>query len=69
MARLFSSQGPLGKVTQVNTVTGGQRFSLAAAIASGPDGDSAFFAWNDDKAGATLHALKGRVLPIPASGF
>jgi hypothetical protein len=68
VARLFSSQGPLGKVTQVNTVTGGQRFSLAAAIASGPDGDSAFFAWNDDKAGAT-HALKGRVLPIPARGF
>jgi hypothetical protein len=67
-ARIFSSQGPLGKVTQVNTLTGSQRFSLSAATASGPSGDTAFLAWDDDKAGAT-HALKGRMLPIPAAGF
>ena len=36
MARIFSaSQGPLGQVIQVNTLTGGQRFSLSAAATSG----------------------------------
>src|ERR1051325_6763334 len=67
-SRIFSSQGPLGQAIRINTVTGGQRFSLSAAITSGPDGDTAFLAWNDDKAGAT-HTIKGRMLPIPAGGF
>lgn len=71
-ARLFSSQGPLGKVIQVNTLTGGQRFSLSAAIASGPAGDIAFPVWVDDSnAGADKsgRAIEGRALPIPAGGF
>jgi hypothetical protein len=71
-ARIFSSQGPLGKVIQVNTLTGGQRFSLSAAIASGPAGDIAFPVWGDDgKAGADKsgRAIEGRALPVPAAGF
>ena len=67
-ARIFSSQGPVGQVIRVNTLTGGQRFSLSAATTSGPDGDTAFLAWDDDKAGAT-HTIKGRMLPISAQGF
>ncbi len=37
-ARVFSTQGPLGQVTQFNTATGGDRFSLAASALSGPEG-------------------------------
>jgi len=71
-ARIFSSQGPLGQVLQVNTLTGGQRFSLSAAIASGPSGDVAFPVWVDDSmAGADQsgRAIEGRALPVPAGGF
>jgi hypothetical protein len=72
MARIFSSQGSLGKTVQVNTLKGGQRFSVSAAITSGPAGDTAFLAWTDDsKAGADKsgRAVEGRVLPIPSAGF
>jgi len=72
-ARIFSAnQGPLGQAMQVNTLTGGQRFSLCAATTSGPAGEIAFPAWVDDsKAGADKsgRAIEGRVLPIPAAGF
>jgi hypothetical protein len=71
-ARIFSSQGPLGKALQVNTLRGGQRFSLSAATTSGPAGDTAYFAWADDsKAGPDTsgRAVEGRALPIPAGGF
>jgi hypothetical protein len=68
-ARIFSSQGPLGQVIQVNTLTGGQRFSLSAATASGPAGDTAFLAWDDDTQAGARHAIKGRMLPVPAGGF
>ena len=72
-ARIFSaSQGPLGQAIQVNTLTGGQRFSLCAAATSGPAGEIAFPAWVDDsKAGADKsgRAIEGRVLPVPAAGF
>ncbi|MEA2876249.1 MAG: hypothetical protein QOF14_1445 [Hyphomicrobiales bacterium] len=71
-ARMFSSKGTLGKVIQVNTLTGGQRFSLSAAIASAPAGDIVFPVWVDDgKAGADKsgRAIEGRALPIPAAGF
>src|ERR1041385_1187858 len=44
-ARLFSSAGALGNVAQVNTRTGGNRFSVAAATTSGPDGDTGFLGW------------------------
>ena len=72
MARIFSASGPIGQAIQVNTVTGGQRFSLGAAATSGPGGETAFLAWVDDsKAGADTsgRAIKGRALPIPAAGF
>ncbi len=71
-ARIFTANGPLGQVTQVNTLKGGQRFSLAAAITSGPAGDTAFLVWADDsKTGSDKsgRAIEGRVLPIPAAGF
>lgn len=71
-ARIFSVQGPVGQVVQVNTLTGGQRFSLSAAAAPGPSGDTAFFAWADDgPAGPDTsgRAIQGRALSIPAGGF
>jgi hypothetical protein len=71
-ARLFSSQGPLGQVVQVNTLTGGQRFSLSAATTSGPAGDTAMLVWGDDSnAGADKDegAVEGRLLSVPAGGF
>jgi hypothetical protein len=72
-ARIFSrSQGPLGQAIQVNTLTGGQRFSLCAAATSGPAGETAFLAWADDsKAGPDKsgRAIEGRPIRIPAGGF
>ena len=72
VARIFSSAGGLGQAIQVNTRTGGQRFSASAAVTSGPAGDTAFLAWADDSnAGADTsgRAIEGRALPIPAAGF
>ena len=73
VARIFSpAQGPIGQAIQVNTLTGGQRFSLSAAATSGPDGEIAFLAWADDsKSGADKsgRAIEGRPLRIPAAGF
>lgn len=71
-ARVFSTQGPLGQVTQFNTSTGHERFSLAAVALSGPDGELAFAAWADDSqsGGDTAGgAVRGRALPVPAAGF
>jgi hypothetical protein len=71
-ARIFGSQGGIGQAIQVNTLTGGQRFSLSAAATSGPAGETAFLAWADDSnAGPDKsgRAIEGRVLSIPAGGF
>ena len=71
-ARVFSAQGALGQVTQVNTSTGGDRFSLAATTMSGPDGETLFAAWNDETHSGgdpTSRDVRGRPLPIPAGGF
>jgi hypothetical protein len=71
-ARVFSSAGALGNVARVNTLTGGNRFSVAAATTSGPEGDTAFIAWAEDtkqSADRDGRAIQGRVLPIPAGGF
>jgi hypothetical protein len=71
-ARVFSTQGPLGQVTQFNTSSGHDRFSLAAAALSGPDGESAFAAWTDDSVGggdSAGRAVRGRPLKVPATGF
>ena len=74
-ARIFSpGQGPIGQAIQVNTLTGGQRFSLCAAATSvsPPPVDTAFLAWADDSnAGPdkSERAIEGRALPIPAAGF
>jgi hypothetical protein len=71
-ARLFSSGGALGNVAKVNTRTGGNRFSVAAATTSGPDGDTALFVWADDSstgADKSGRAIQGRVMPITAAGF
>ena len=38
-ARVCSSQGALGKAAQVNTVTGGNRFSLSVSTTAGLSGD------------------------------
>jgi hypothetical protein len=72
MARIFSaSQGPLGQVMRVNTLTGGQRFSLSASATKNPTVETAFFAWADDSNTGSDHsgrAIQGRPLTIPASG-
>jgi hypothetical protein len=71
-ARVFSGSGGIGQVIQVNTLTGGQRFSLSAAATSGPAGDTAFLAWADDSSAGSDksgRAIEGRVLTIPAAGF
>jgi hypothetical protein len=71
-ARVFSTQGPLGQVTQFNTSTGHERFSLAAVALSGPEGELAFAAWGDDtqSGGDTAgRAVRGRPLRVPAAGF
>jgi hypothetical protein len=71
-ARIFSTQGPVGQITQFNTSTGNNRFSLAAATLWSPDGETAFAAWTDDsqsggdKAGG---AVRGRALSVPGAGF
>jgi hypothetical protein len=71
-ARVFSTQGPLGQVTQFNTSTGNDRFSLAAVAVSNPEGEFAFAAWSDDtqSGGDTSNrAVRGRPLKVPAAGF
>jgi hypothetical protein len=71
-ARVFSTQGPLGQITQFNTSTGNERFSLAAVVLSGPDGEIAFAAWTDDtqSGGDTAgRAVRGRPLKVPVAGF
>jgi hypothetical protein len=71
-ARVFSTQGPLGQVTQFNTSTGHDRFSLAAVTLSGPEGESAFAAWTDDTQSGddtAGRAVRGRPLKVPAAGF
>jgi hypothetical protein len=73
-ARVFSgSDGePVGREVQVNTTTTGDRFNACAATISAPEeGEVAFVAWADDSrtGGDTSDfAVRGRVLPILASG-
>src|SRR5689334_5171301 len=71
-ARLFATQGPLGQVTQFNTSTGHERFSLAATAIATPDGEVAFASWADDteSGGDTSgRAVRGRPLQVPKAGF
>jgi hypothetical protein len=71
-ARVFSTQGPLGQVTQFNTSTGHDRFSLAAVVLSNAEGEFAFAAWTDDTESGgdpTGRAVRGRPLKVPAAGF
>ena len=71
-ARIFSQAGPVGQVTQFNTTTGGQRFSLSAAATNSLESEIAFAAWTDERqtAGDTSgRAVRGRPLSIPAAGF
>lgn len=72
-ARVFSaSQGAIGQPVQVNTLTGGQRFSLSAAATSALGALTAFIAWTDDsKAGPDKsgRAVEGRAMTITAAGL
>ncbi|MEA2883131.1 MAG: hypothetical protein QOH32_2387 [Bradyrhizobium sp.] len=72
-ARIFSaSTGAIGQPLRINTLTGGQRFSLSAAATSGLGVETAFFAWADDSnAGPDRsgRAIEGRALTVPAGGF
>ena len=69
---MLSTQGQLGQVTQFNTSTGHDRFSLAAIVLAGPKDEIAFAAWMDDmKSGGDTagRAVRGRALRAPAGGF
>jgi hypothetical protein len=71
-AGIFSAQGPVGQITQFNTSTGNNRFSLSAATLSGPQGEVVFAAWSDDSQSGgdtSAGAVRGRPLSIPAAGF
>ncbi len=71
-ARIFSPAGPIGQAIQVNTRTGGQRFSLSAATTSGLGSETAFLAWADDSTAGpdkSGRAIEGRALTITAGGF
>ena len=62
----------LGQVTQFNTSTGSQRFSLAGATTTGPEGEIAFAAWTDDSQSGgdpSGRAVRGRPLAVPPGGF
>ena len=68
-ARIFSaSKGAVGQPTRVNTLTGGQRFSLSAGATTTPTGEVALLAWAGDSTGAS-RSVKGRALTMPAGGF
>jgi hypothetical protein len=73
-ARVFSgSQGEsVGQEVEVNTTATGDRFSVCAATIFAPgEGEAALVAWADDSriGGDTSDlAVRGRVLPILASG-
>ena len=70
--RVFSTQGPLGQVTQFNTSSGSSRFSLAAVALGSPEGEIVFAAWGDEtqSGGDTSgRAVRGRPLRVPAAGF
>ena len=71
-AKVFSAaQSSIGQAVQVNTSTGGERFSLSAATTRGPDGETVFFAWADQGQagdGTLARRVRGRPLPILSSG-
>jgi hypothetical protein len=71
-AKVFSAaQSSVGQAVQVNTSTGGERFSLSAATTRGPDGETVFFAWADQGQagdGTLARRVRGRPLPILSSG-
>src|SRR4051794_22229777 len=71
-ARIFSAAGPIGQAIQINTRTGGQRFSLSTAATSGLGSETAFVAWADDSSTGpdkSGRAIEGRAMTIPAAGF
>jgi hypothetical protein len=70
-ARVFSdTQGALGQVGALNTLSGGVRFSLCAAIAVGAgEGGTLFAAWGSQADDGTARGLFGTSVPIPAAGF
>lgn len=72
-ARIFSAgKGGIGQPAQINTATGGQRFSLSAAAISALGEETAFLTWADDSNGGadgSGRAVKGRATTIPAQGF
>jgi hypothetical protein len=72
-ARIFSaSQGAIGQPIQVNTLTGGTRFSLCATAAVNPVSETAFLAWADDSTAdpdKSGRGIEGRALGITATGL
>jgi len=71
-ARIFAgTQNPLGQATQLNTTTGGDRFSLCTATAFGVgEGDNLFAVWSSQSSDGTFsRAANGRAMAIPPGGF
>ena len=69
-ARIFSdTQGPLGQISQLNTTTGGLRFSLCAATALGTGaGAVVLAAWASSDVNLSGIGVFGTAIPAPATG-
>ena len=69
-ARLFSTQGPLGQVTQFNTSAAAARFSLATGALASPEGEIVFAAWADEtqSGGDTSGSRRARASASRAGG-
>jgi hypothetical protein len=70
-ARVFSdTQGALGQINHLNTMTGGIRFSVTAAAASGTGGGgTVYVAWASRPTDAANIAIFGTAFPDPGAGF
>jgi hypothetical protein len=70
-AKIFSdTQGGLGQITHLNSNTGGIRFSVSAATASGTgSGANVLVAWTSSASGSPANAVFGTAFPDPGSGF
>jgi len=70
-AKIFSdTQGALGQITHLNSNTGGIRFSVCAAAASGTgSGANLLVAWANSASGSPANAVFGTAFPDPGPGF
>jgi hypothetical protein len=70
-AKIFSdTQGALGQISRLNSLTDGTRFSVCAATASGVgSGANVLLAWANSNSGSPAVAVFGTAFPDPGAGF